>query len=428
MLREGSGIIGDDSNGASHGASVTWDAPPLDWRAVDRALRDIAHRRAKLDAEEARWLREAERLKIWRPLGMVSALDYLERVLGHTPHVANERLRVARTLGDLPVLTDAFAHGALQYSAIRELTRVATPTTETRWRDAALGKTVRQVEELVAGHRRGEDPEDPSDPEVRTHVVCLELGAEVFARLRQVRATLTGERGGYVDDDQLVTTLCEAVLDRASANSSPEPTGRAKFQIAMSVCPRCDRASQEAAGSQVPIDGAALERARCDAQHLGSIDQGCETPARASQDIPPRVVRFVWRRDGGRCQTPGCRSSTGLEIHHILHRADGGSHDPANLRLECSGCHLALHRGTLAITRTSSGPLGAQRPRSDPGASAKLGTAIMRANARDALVGLGWKPAIARAVVEEAWSHVGPGVALDLLIREALRRCPRPTR
>jgi len=152
LLRERSEII-------DGGDGPTWvEATRLDWRAVDRALRDIALRRAKLDAEEARWLREAERLQIWRPLGMVSALDYLERVLGHTPHVANERLRVARALGELPVLTDSFARGDLQYSAIRELTRVATPATEIRWRDAALGKNVRQVEELVAGHRRGEDP------------------------------------------------------------------------------------------------------------------------------------------------------------------------------------------------------------------------------------------------------------------------------
>src|SRR5262245_2338394 len=55
------------------------------WCIVDRALREIASRRAALDAEEARWLREAEALQIWRPLGMVSAIDYLERVLGYAP-------------------------------------------------------------------------------------------------------------------------------------------------------------------------------------------------------------------------------------------------------------------------------------------------------------------------------------------------------
>src|SRR5205814_23355 len=74
------------------------------WRTVDLALRQIAARRAALDAEEARWLREAEELQIWRPLGMVSALDYLERVLGYAPRTAQERLRVARALGSLPQL------------------------------------------------------------------------------------------------------------------------------------------------------------------------------------------------------------------------------------------------------------------------------------------------------------------------------------
>jgi len=186
---------------------------------------------------------------------------------------------------------------------------VATPRTETRWRDAAAGKNVRQIEDLVAGHRHGDQPDDSAAPEARTHVVRLELGAEVFARLRQVRAALTAERGGFVDDDHLVTALCDAVLDRA-ADPGAEPTGRAKFQIAVTVCARCARASQEGGGAAVPIDAAALDRARCDAQHVGSIDG--DAPERAYQDIPPSVVRFVWRRDGGQCQTPGCRSSVGL--------------------------------------------------------------------------------------------------------------------
>jgi threonine synthase len=81
------------------------------WRTVDRALRAISCRRAALDADEARWLREAEAVQIWRPLGMVSALDYLERVLGYAPRTAQDRLRVARALGALPQLTAALAAG-----------------------------------------------------------------------------------------------------------------------------------------------------------------------------------------------------------------------------------------------------------------------------------------------------------------------------
>ena len=147
------------------------------WRTVDRALRDISVRRAALDADEARWLREAEALQIWRPLGMVSALDYLERVLGYTPRTAQDRLRVARALGALPQLTAALAGGALPFSAVRELTRVATPATEAPWIAAATGKNLRQIEELVADHRPGDRPDDPPNPEARTREVRFELSA-----------------------------------------------------------------------------------------------------------------------------------------------------------------------------------------------------------------------------------------------------------
>src|SRR6185503_9682629 len=111
-----------------------------------------------------RWLREAEALRIWRPLGMVSMIDYLERVMGYAPRTAQDRLRIARALGTLPTLTAALARGELAFSAVRELTRVVTPATEAAWVAAAAGKNLRQIEELVAGHRPGDRPEDPPDP------------------------------------------------------------------------------------------------------------------------------------------------------------------------------------------------------------------------------------------------------------------------
>ncbi|HEX3760768.1 MAG TPA: HNH endonuclease signature motif containing protein, partial [Kofleriaceae bacterium] len=343
------------------GAVASWGAEQrresaLDWHVVDRALRTIRQRRATLDAEEARWLREAEALQIWRPLGMVSALDYMERVLGYAPRTAQDRLRVARALGDLPQLTAALAADELPFSAVRELTRVATPTTEAAWIAAAAGKNLRQIEELVADHRPGDRPDDPPDPQVRTHVVRFELAAETFALLRQARKALDDEHGTSLPDDGFVAALCSAVLDGAT---SSETSGRAKFQIAVTVCERCRQGWQEGAGARVAIEAAAVERAMCDAQHIGSIDGAA--PERAHQDIPPSTARFVWRRDGGRCRVPGCRSARGLELHHLVHRADGGSHDASNLALLCSACHLAHHRGALSISGTAD-QLEVRRP------------------------------------------------------------------
>src|SRR5665647_3757359 len=82
-----------DSGRAAHSPAT---AKQVDWREVHGHLHHNARQRAALDANEAFWLREAERLQIWRPLGMVSILDYMERVLGHAPRTAQDRLRVAR--------------------------------------------------------------------------------------------------------------------------------------------------------------------------------------------------------------------------------------------------------------------------------------------------------------------------------------------
>src|SRR5262249_42191315 len=102
MLQDGIGNSVVENEPASTWAPTQRSESRPDGRTVDRALRSIKNRRATLDAEEARWLREAEALQIWRPLGMVSALDYLERALGYAPRTAQERLRIARALGSLP--------------------------------------------------------------------------------------------------------------------------------------------------------------------------------------------------------------------------------------------------------------------------------------------------------------------------------------
>jgi len=326
-------------------------------------------------------------------------------------------------------------------------------------------QTVDRLEELVADYRPGDRPDDPPDPEARTHVVRFELSAETFALLRQARSVLDDDHGHNLPDDPFVAALCSAVLDGAPTT---ETTGRAKFQIAVTVCERCQKGWQEGAGAQLAISPAAVERARCDAQHLGSLDG--DAPERAHQDIPPSVARFVWRRDGGRCRVPGCRSARGLELHHLVHRADGGSHDASNIALVCSACHQSHHAGTLTITGTADhlevrrpadfavrspaepravAPTGARvgaqhepgtnssaektttlahreprpaAPTAHVGAPSKLDTAVLQTQTRDALVGLGWKPAIAvpPSLLPRRWWDQ---TRIERLIFEALRQC-----
>lgn len=331
----------------------------------------------------------------------------------------------------MPKLDEALAQGRLAFSAIRELTRVATPANEAEWLAAAEGKNLRQIEELVAGHRPGDGPADPKDPEARTHVVRFELSASTYARLRQTRQALETERAGALSDDELIAMMCESSL--ASASESDD--GRAKYQVAVTVCERCQQGWQEGSGVSVPVDSSTIERALCDAQHVGSIDG--DAPERAHQDVTPSVARLVRRRDGGRCRVPGCRSARALEIHHIVHREHGGGHEAGNLILLCTSCHAAHHDGMLKITGTAA-KLEVTR------AASKLDRAIARAHvgaslgpseaervemcqqARQALVDTGWSAAIASNAVAAASAKLaGSEANLERLLFEAFRACPR---
>jgi hypothetical protein len=60
------------------------------------------------------------------------------------------------------------------------------------------------------------------------------------------------------------------------------------------------------------------------------------------------------------------------------------------------------------------------------GATGKLDAAILRTQAKAALVGLGWKPAIAHAAIAAAAAAQGADLTLEQWIFESLRRCPAP--
>ena len=59
--------------------------------------------------------------------------------------------------------------------------------------------------------------------------------------------------------------------------------------------------------------------------------------------------------------------------------------------------------------------------------TSKLDAAVLRAQSKQALVGLGWKPAVAEAAVAAALGTLGSAVPLEQLIFEALRRCQPPS-
>jgi hypothetical protein len=335
MLLQSTGELTDEQKArrADHG--------PEEWREVDRRLREYARHRASLDAAEAFDLLRAEQIKLHFLHGFATMYEYLERLLGYGPHAARERMRVARTLAKLPQTTAALARGELTYSAVRELSRVATAETEARWLAAAEGMAVNQIERLVAGHQPGDQPEDPTHPDLRPRVVRIELPPEVYALWRQARSVIAAERGAEISDADFVESLCRAAI--APGTGAEGPT----HQIAYQQCPDCRRATQNGAGREIDVAPEVFERASCDAKVLGSLD--ATAPERATTTVTPRLREQVFARDHHRCTVPGCRSARNLDIHHIVPQAQGGKHELWNLTLLCSGHHSALHDGLLVM-------------------------------------------------------------------------------
>src|SRR5438105_4397995 len=138
-------------------ASETW-GDRSEWVQAHEALSRLARERAAADAEEGRWLLAALRSAAHVHLGFGSFGEYVERLFGYKPRSTQEKLRVAEALEELPAVAEALETGKLNWSAARELTRVAVAETEDDWLNVACGKTVHQVEALVASKRPGDRP------------------------------------------------------------------------------------------------------------------------------------------------------------------------------------------------------------------------------------------------------------------------------
>ena len=311
------------------------------WRQTHEEFCAFVKQRCAGDVVEAGLICRVIRDEVWRHFGCVTLFEYLELVVGYGPRVARDRVRVALALQELPLLSQALERGEHSYSAMRELTRVVTPSTQLEWLDAAAGKRLRQIEELVAARKPGDLPTDPRDETLRKVLVTFEVTPAEAADLAEVRRMLADEFGERLDDGPLLSVLCAAVRTGGSGNSE-----RARNQVMTTICEKCHDGWVDGAGRQAKLSPAEVERAECDAQRIGSD----RAPSRATQDVSPQTRRHVWRRDHGKCCVPGCRSTRNLDIHHLIERARGGSHDADNLVLLCGGHHGLLHDGRLAIS------------------------------------------------------------------------------
>jgi len=398
-------------------------ATETDWKRAHEELKRLARKQCGLDLEIGRGLLRALRSSAHLKLGFGSFVEYGGRLLGCSPRMVNERLRVAEALEALPAIAAELEEGKLAWSAVRELTRVANPRTEQDWLRAASGRTLREVERCVAGRKSGDRPEDPADPALQKHVLHFEVSAETLATFRGAMGIVRRESSEPLDDDAAILLVARCAF------GGPQDEGRASYQVLLHDCPSCARGEQEANGERIEVNDDTIEMARCDGQLLDGQNLthvGTTRPKRATQTIPPAVRRAVLRRDSRCCRVPGCRHTRYVDVHHLDPRAEGGGHEPENLVTLCGAHHRALHRGEILASGPATRAVFRHADGTQYGGEVNPKAAETSSKLLFALRHLGFGESESKRALEAVATHVGQGEPLEKLIPRALAILVKP--
>jgi hypothetical protein len=248
------------------------------WKQLHAKLKGIDVRRSKLDAEEMELLFEAEDAELYRRLGHPTMTAYMVAELECSVHSANEKLRVSRELFELPLVAAELREGTLNWTKVRELTRVVTEDTENEWLDAVEGKTSTEVQQMVRGLKKGARPGDRPDLSIVKEWIGLEVTPQIAAMWRRVRIALDNEAGRHLGDDELAEQICKRVLTPEAPVDAPS---KPAFQIAVTTCRVCKHAQQVGPGVENEIDPRSVRHAAGPAR-----DCGPNEPARSANHSP----------------------------------------------------------------------------------------------------------------------------------------------
>jgi hypothetical protein len=371
---------------------VTVVAPetlPLDVMPLERLEAEITELAGHLAAAECRWLlliAEYDRRGGHEHWGCQTCAHWLSWHCGLAPRAARERVRVARALEELPLITSAFAAGRLSYSKVRALTRVATPDNEAEL--VVLGEhgTAVHVERSVRALRSVQGVDGETDAANARHAARFlqyewdddgslrgsfrippEIAAVFVKAIDIARAHIPDDPDGPAGPArEPVATNSDALLLLAETfltHSAPERGGD-RFQVVINV--DADVLANDADGMCELDGGPALapetvRRISCDASIVEATDSAVDRAWKKAPAIPAATRRAVRRRDRG-CRFPGCGRRAFTQVHHIRHRAHHGDNALANLVELCWFHHRLVHEGGWSIRFDSDGEVLAIRP------------------------------------------------------------------
>lgn len=171
---------------------------------------------------QARLVRHLMDARAWRRLGFARLSDYARERLGVASRTLEEDARVLRALDRLPLLRSAFDSGALGWSHLRLVVRIACAQNEETLLAKALGSTVRELEEFL---RRETGPPLLVEPENDEPTQRWSVGVSRKGRLRWRAACELASRstGGPLSAAQVLELVAAEALGAAPGRPEPSP-------------------------------------------------------------------------------------------------------------------------------------------------------------------------------------------------------------
>ncbi|MGZ3694430.1 MAG: HNH endonuclease [Bdellovibrionota bacterium] len=264
---------------------------------LEAALAGAVAREREAVTDVLRYLRELEKRRLFLDRGYTSLFAYCTGRLGYSEPEAQLRIQSMRLVRVVPETLGRLERGTLTMSVAAQIQSAAR-------REKLGAEKVQSLVRDLSGLSKRETEKElasrfPKAPR-------RELVRHVAEDLVEIRFTVSRDEA----------SLFEKLLDRkAHANFE-----RSKAKLF-------------------------VELAKHELKKLEGNPSQDAAPLRPGKErtryISAATRRKIWRRDDGHCQyvdpvtKKKCESRHGVQLDHVCKFADGGTHDPENLRLFC---------------------------------------------------------------------------------------------
>jgi hypothetical protein len=337
-------------------------------------LKALSRMGSRIDAESSRRLHHFDKNQGYAPSGALTAQAWLRWQCNLTSATASEHVQVSRQMTSLPQTEAAFSQGEISFRHAALIARSASQLgekfdtqAETILVNAAKELDPWRLRRATLFLRHHLEPDgvlaDANEAHERRFLYLSQtydgifrldgqLDADGGAALQTVLDALMGPPAA--DDHRTAPQRrADAMADLArrqlDGGKLPEVGGqKPHLMVTVDMATLAKAPGSPAAELEwaQPIPAETARRIACDCS-ITPILRGAEShqveAGRTRQAISPAKKRALAARDKG-CRFQGCdRPPAWTDGHHIIHWADGGSDELANLVLLCRRHHYRFH-------------------------------------------------------------------------------------